>query len=232
MQHEEDLFRKALVWDWPTCCRWSGQLFQQVSDGSLRHGWLDSIHLTQLRPSLPTSDLRPAALPSASSAPSHATINIREKYNRETDGKACIYGTWGMDCGFLASHGTLPVCYLHIFAWCVHCFKRGLVHREQDCLKKHTALACGRTTRALIWLLHKEGYFALCYIDDFVSVEATQDKALEVYSCFLALAELLGLQLSLDKCFPPTSSLIWLDFSIDARSLMVSIPEEKGCRSL
>ena len=38
----------------------------------------------------------------------------------------------------------------------------------------HTsALACTRTTCAVVWLLRQEGFYALCYLDDFVGLEVT-----------------------------------------------------------
>ena len=66
-----------------------------------------------------------------------------------------------------------------------------------------SALACARTTRAVVWLLRKEGYFALCYLDDFVGVEYSKDKGTEAYARFLSLTDQLGLALALDKCTPP-----------------------------
>ena len=69
-----------------------------------------------------------------------------------------------------------------------------------------SAMACARTTWALVWLLRKEGYFSLCYLDDFEGIEKTKEKAEEAYSRFNTLASELGLALALEKCSPPPPS--------------------------
>ena len=47
-----------------------------------------------------------------------------------------------------------------------------------------SALACARTTRAVVWLLRKKGFFSLCYLNDFVGVESSFDKAVAAYDYF------------------------------------------------
>ena len=84
-------------------------------------------------------------------------------------------------------------------------------------------LACARTTHAVVCLLRKEGYFSLCYLDDFVGVESSQDRAAEAYARFNSFAEQLGLTLALDKCTPPTQSITWLDFMIDSVNMSVTV---------
>ena len=90
-----------------------------------------------------------------------------------------------------------------------------------------SALACARTTRALVWLLRKEGFFSLCYLDDFVGIESSFAKASQAYNKFLNLTSTLGLVLALDKCSPPTQSLTWLGFVIDAPAMTVTLPADK-----
>ena len=87
-----------------------------------------------------------------------------------------------------------------------------------------SALACVRTTRAVAWLLRRQGFFALCYLDDFVGVESSREKAEEEYACFLTTTTELGLELAAEKCIPPTQSLIWLGFQIDAVNMVVNLP--------
>ena len=70
-------------------------------------------------------------------------------------------------------------------------------------------------------------FFLLCYIDNFVGVEATEEKAAEAYACINELACALGLQISLDKCVPPSTSLTQLGFTTDTVSISVSILSEK-----
>ena len=75
--------------------------------------------------------------------------------------------------------------------------------------------------------MHREGVFSLCYLDDFIGVEASHEKAVEAFARFTPLSASLGLQLALDKCFPPTTSLTWLGFTIATMAMSVSIPNEK-----
>ena len=63
-----------------------------------------------------------------------------------------------------------------------------------------------------MWLLRKKGFFALCYLDDFVGIENSLLRAAQAYEEFLSLPSRLGLALALDKGVPPTSSLVWLGF--------------------
>ena len=78
-----------------------------------------------------------------------------------------------------------------------------------------------------MWLLRKKGFFALGYLDDFVGIENSLPRAAQAYEEFLSLTSRLGLALALDKCVPPTSSLVWLAFLIDAPNMSVTIPHEK-----
>ena len=90
-----------------------------------------------------------------------------------------------------------------------------------------SALACARTTRAVVWLLRKEGFFTLCYLDDFIGIEKTEEQAYKAYNKFMALAKDLGLDLAIEKCSPPTQKLTWLGFCIDAMAMTVTLPHEK-----
>ena len=62
------------------------------------------------------------------------------------------------------------------------------------------------------------GYFALCYLDDFVSVES---RATEAYNEFMSICSQLGLALAL------ATNLTWLGSLIDAPSLVVTIAKPK-----
>ena len=46
----------------------------------------------------------------------------------------------GEKTGFQGLHNSLPDLYRHICAWCAYQFKRHLLHKEQDCLKKRRYL--------------------------------------------------------------------------------------------
>ena len=90
-----------------------------------------------------------------------------------------------------------------------------------------SALACACTTRAVVWLLRKEGYFSICYLNDFVMLELTKQKAETAYARFLDLAAKLGLDLAPTKCSPPTAELVWLGYRIDTKTMTVFLPPEK-----
>ena len=78
-----------------------------------------------------------------------------------------------------------------------------------------SALACARTTRALVWPLRNEDFFALCYLGDFIGVESSKDRLEKAYEKFIYITSHFGLDLAIEKCSPPTQSLVWLGFSID-----------------
>ena len=90
-----------------------------------------------------------------------------------------------------------------------------------------SALAFVRTTYAIVWLLRKAGYFSLCYLDDFVAVEPTKEKAEEAYPKFNSYTVELGLQLALDKCTAPNKNAVRLGFCVDTDKMSVTVPNEK-----
>ena len=90
-----------------------------------------------------------------------------------------------------------------------------------------SSLMCARTTAAVVWLLKQRGIKSLCYLDDFVGVSNSLEKAKEDYKTALKLLEYLGLDISHHKCIPPTTSLVWLGFKIDSISMSIEIPKEK-----
>ena len=90
-----------------------------------------------------------------------------------------------------------------------------------------SALACARTMRVVLWLLRQKGFFCLCYLDDFVGLEATKERAKEAYAAFLTLTSQLSLAIALNKCSPPVPSITWLGFAVDANAMTVTLPREK-----
>ena len=90
-----------------------------------------------------------------------------------------------------------------------------------------SSMACARTTNAVVHLLKNKGYFVLCYLDDFIGVEDSIEKADKAYHECLELLSYLGLNVSVKKCVPPTQRLTWLGYSINTKDLIIKIPEEK-----
>ena len=80
---------------------------------------------------------------------------------------------------------------------------------------------CGRVvSRADGKLLQ---YFSLCYLDDFVGTEQTEQKATEAYNRSLKLTSDLGLALALEKCSPPVTTLTWFSFVTDTIKMSVTL---------
>ena len=90
-----------------------------------------------------------------------------------------------------------------------------------------SASTCQRTTNAVVYLLAKKHHWSLSYLDDFAGAAPTYDLALSAYTDFLALAQHLGIQLSPEKCTPPTQVLEWLGFKLDVANMILTIPKDK-----
>ena len=155
-KHDTELVRMALSWDWPTCRRWSEQVFKLISDGRLLLGWDDPGAIKDLQRDICTSSNRPATF--SYSHQSHtvsqpqsfqSTPSFTQQFNspvnpppqlmrsdKDSDDKPCHQWNWGRDCDFTATHGALPAKFLHNCAWCAYRFKRLHAPHEQDCLKK------------------------------------------------------------------------------------------------
>ena len=90
-----------------------------------------------------------------------------------------------------------------------------------------SAMACARATNAVVYIINKKGYFCLCYLDDFLGIESTLEKAIIAYNDTLKLLDYLGLEVSLHKCVSPTKVLNWIGYEIDTKNLRIKIPEQK-----
>ena len=90
-----------------------------------------------------------------------------------------------------------------------------------------SSMACARTTAAVVYLLRKRGHFVHCYLDDFVGVAPTKEKALDAYRDIITLTEELGLRLAPKKCTPPSKEIEWLGFRLSVTDMSVTIPADK-----
>ena len=88
-----------------------------------------------------------------------------------------------------------------------------------------SVLACARNTRVMVWLLRQEGYFSLCYLDDFVGSESS--RVAEACAHFNMLAADLGLQLVAEKCTPPATTATWLGFEVKTVEMSIILYSEK-----
>lgn len=90
-----------------------------------------------------------------------------------------------------------------------------------------SAMACARTTEAVVWLVRKQGFTIFCYLDDFVGVEKQETRAEAAYAELVSLTKDLGLHLASNKCVAPTTCLTWLGYEVNTIKMSVTIPTEK-----
>lgn len=87
--------------------------------------------------------------------------------------------------------------------------------------------ACQRVSAAIVYMMAKKGFQILAFLDDFAGCEDTYEKANLAYQAFLDLAQELGLQLALDKCQSPSTSMQWLGYDISSQDMSIAIPKDK-----
>ena len=95
-----------------------------------------------------------------------------------------------------------------------------------------SAMACARTTAAVVWLLEQHGHELLCYLDDFVGVAKRLLPANSTFTAIMNLAVALGLDMAVAKCIAPTTVLTWLGYTVDTISMTVTVREEKVAEAL
>ena len=84
-----------------------------------------------------------------------------------------------------------------------------------------------RVSNAVTYLMAKQDFPILAYVDDFCSVEPMFDAALQSFTSFEALTSNLSLKLSPEKtCFPSTC-IEWLGYHFDSNLMTITIPQEK-----
>ena len=90
-----------------------------------------------------------------------------------------------------------------------------------------SALACSRTTAAVVWILKKKGVWSRCYLDDFVGAERDLEIANEYFELVQEVTSELGLDLAKEKCTAPAKVVTWLGYTVDTVNMTVSIPSKK-----
>ena len=63
-----------------------------------------------------------------------------------------------------------------------------------------SSLASARMTNAVVYLIMKQGFHALCYLDDFVGAEPDWITAERAYPSIIRITAELGLDLATVKC--------------------------------
>lgn len=92
---------------------------------------------------------------------------------------------------------------------------------------RSSSSACQRVAAAVVFLMRKKGWNVLAFLDDFAGVQASEEEAKAAYEDFIQLTATLGLQLSLDKCAPPSQCVEWLGYDVSTITMTVAIPQEK-----
>lgn len=87
--------------------------------------------------------------------------------------------------------------------------------------------ACQRASNAVIYLLAKAGHWGLAYLDDYCGAAASEQEAKDAYEAIHKITEFLGLELSADKCAPPSKQMDWLGFHFDTDQMTITIPQDK-----
>lgn len=92
---------------------------------------------------------------------------------------------------------------------------------------RSSSAACQRVANALVFVLRKQEHHCLAYLDDFAGCELDYHKANSGYTAFIQVTQRLGLQLSKEKCVPPTTTIEWLGYQVDTRRMSIAIPPKK-----
>ena len=73
-----------------------------------------------------------------------------------------------------------------------------------------------------MWLPRQEGFFSLCYLDDFVLIELSRQRAVEAYASFNCIVAELGLKLA-----PLERVVTWLGFVFNTIDMSITLPKDK-----
>ena len=91
---------------------------------------------------------------------------------------------------------------------------------------RHGTQIFQRISDAIRFIMRRDGYDVINYVDDFVGV-ATPSVAKKSYDHLSKLLERLGLDVSVKKLVPPATSAVCLGVRIDTVEKTIAIPQEK-----
>ena len=91
---------------------------------------------------------------------------------------------------------------------------------------RHGSLCCQRVTDAVRFIMHKNLFYLMNYIDDLLGCD-THEVVYKSYSYLIKLMEELGLPISREKLFPPSEEVVCLGININVKTGLLSIPFEK-----
>ena len=79
--------------------------------------------------------------------------------------------------------------------------------------------ACVHVTGVVAWLMRRQGFHVMVYVDDFVGCEASLARVCKAFDCPRAICGRLGLRLAADKCVAPVPTLVWPGCEISAERI-------------
>ena len=92
--------------------------------------------------------------------------------------------------------------------------------------QRNAAMACARTTDAVMHMHHQDGYKGTNYLDDLIGV-SLPDEGWEAYDSLGQLLSQLGLLENFDKACPPATSQLVLGVLINTVDGTVSVPDDR-----
>ncbi len=92
--------------------------------------------------------------------------------------------------------------------------------------QRNAAMACSRTTKAVMYLHREDGFDGTCYLDDLIGV-STPENGREGFERLGSLLDELGLQENAKKACPPLTVQTVLGVEIDTLGLTISITYER-----
>lgn len=92
---------------------------------------------------------------------------------------------------------------------------------------RSSAAICQRMANALVYIMNGKGFHLMAYLDDFGACFASEVQAHDSFAAFQELTASLGLSLAEGKSVTPTHQLDWLGYSVDSKSMTITIPQKK-----
>ena len=92
--------------------------------------------------------------------------------------------------------------------------------------QRNAAMACTRTSNAIMFMHHGDGFLGTSYLDDLIGVAAAS-YASEAYDSLGCLLHELGLLENFDKACPPSVVQLVLGVEINTVEGTVSVPKER-----
>ena len=90
-----------------------------------------------------------------------------------------------------------------------------------------SSMACAHTAKAIVYIMRKRSHHTICYLDDFVGDAATAKEAKAAYADIIKVTAKLGLDLSFQKCVPPSTEVEGLGFSVSTTEMTIKIPDDR-----